>query len=186
MALPTLPSYWCSRRLLDQQAARQRQREQEARLRQQWEQNSHYFRRSDVCSAKQAQWSSKNSYQRSMHAYQREKMKEEKRKALEARRERLRQLLLEEQDLLAQELEELRLSMNLRERRIRERHGNLKSAREEQRKLVTVGLRRPWRGGNASPEGSFPGHPGLRRCRLAPEPGILCRVCRLLDSAVPP
>lgn len=74
----------------------------------------------------------------SMYAYQREKLKEEKRKSLEARRQRLRQLMLEEQDLLVKELEELRLSMNLRERRIRERHGDLKSAREEQRKLVTV------------------------------------------------
>jgi trichoplein keratin filament-binding protein len=73
-----------------------------------------------------------------MHAYQREKMKEEKRKSLEARRERLRQLMLEEQDLLARELEELRLSMSLREKRIREQHWNLKSAREEQRKLVPV------------------------------------------------
>ena len=63
-------------------------------------------------------------------------MKEEKRKQLEARRERLQQLLLEEQDLLARELEELRLSMNLREKKIREQHRNLKSAREEQRKLV--------------------------------------------------
>lgn len=73
-------------------------------------------------------------------------MKEEKRKSLEARRERLRQLVLEEQDLLARELEELRLSMNLRERRIREQHGNLKSAREEQRKLVSpvIALRRLW------------------------------------------
>uniref|UniRef100_A0A9L0TGQ0 Trichoplein keratin filament binding n=1 Tax=Equus caballus TaxID=9796 RepID=A0A9L0TGQ0_HORSE len=140
MALPTLPSYWCSRRLLDQQMARQRQREQEARLRQQWDQNSRYFRVSDLCSSKQAEWSSKTSYQRSMHAYQREKMKEEKRKRLEARRERLRQLLLEEQDLLARELEELRLSMNSRERRIREQHGNLKSAREEQRKLIAEQL----------------------------------------------
>lgn len=72
----------------------------------------------------------------SMYAYQREKLKEEKRKQLEGRRDRLRQLLLEEQDLLARELEALRLSMDLREGRIRERHGNLKSAREEQRKLV--------------------------------------------------
>lgn len=72
----------------------------------------------------------------SMHAYQREKMKEEKRKQLEARRERLQQLLLEEQDLLARELEELRLSMTLREKKIREQHRNLKSAREEQRRLV--------------------------------------------------
>ncbi|XP_074212245.1 trichoplein keratin filament-binding protein isoform X2 [Camelus bactrianus] len=75
-----------------------------------------------------------------MHAYQREKMKEEGRRRLEARRQRLRQLLLEEQDLLARELEELRLSMNLRERRIRERHENLKSAREEQRKLIAEQL----------------------------------------------
>uniref|UniRef100_A0A8D2CNA8 Trichoplein keratin filament-binding protein n=1 Tax=Sciurus vulgaris TaxID=55149 RepID=A0A8D2CNA8_SCIVU len=140
MALPTLPSYWCSRRLLGQQAARQRQREQEARLRQQWDQNSHYFRMSDICSSKQAEWSSEASYLRSMHAYQQERMKEEKRKSLEARRERLRQLMLEEQDLLARELQELRLSMNLRERRIREQHGSLKSAREEQRKLIAEQL----------------------------------------------
>lgn len=76
------------------------------------------------------------SFSPSMHAYQREKMKEEKRRQLVARRERLQQLLLEEQDLLARELEELRLSMNLREKRIREQHRTLKSAREEQRKLV--------------------------------------------------
>ncbi|XP_069850791.1 trichoplein keratin filament-binding protein [Dipodomys merriami] len=140
MALPTLPSYWCSRRLLNQQVVRQRQREQEAQLRQQWEQNNRYFKMSDVCSSKQAEWSSKTSYQRSMHAYQREKMKEEKRKSLEARRDKLRQLILEEQDLLARELEELRLSMSLRERRIREQHRNLKSAREEQRKLIAEQL----------------------------------------------
>ncbi|XP_004690999.1 PREDICTED: trichoplein keratin filament-binding protein [Condylura cristata] len=140
MALPTLPSYWCTRRLLDQQIARQRQREQEARLRQQWDQNSHYFRMSDIRTSKQAEWSSKTSYQRSMHAYQQEKLKDEKRRCLEARRERLRQLLVEEQDLLAKELEELRLSMNLRERRIRECHGNLKSAREEQRKRIAEQL----------------------------------------------
>ncbi|XP_006147913.1 trichoplein keratin filament-binding protein isoform X1 [Tupaia chinensis] len=138
MALPTLPSYWCTRRPLDQQMARHR--EQAARLRQQWDQNSHYFRMSDIRSSKQAEWSSRSSYQRSMHAYQREKMKEEKRKSLEARREKLRQLMLEEQDLLARELEELRLSMNSRERRIREQHSNLKSAREEQRKLIAERL----------------------------------------------
>lgn len=71
-----------------------------------------------------------------MHAYQREKIKEEKRMSLEARRERLRRLVLEEQDLLAAELEGLSLSMSLREQRIREQHRDLKSAREERRKLV--------------------------------------------------
>lgn len=86
-----------------------------------------------------------------MHAYQCEKMKEEKRKNLEVRRERLRELMLEEQDLLAAELDELRLSMSLREGRLREQHRDLKSAREEQRKLVTsldrklvAGLEPPW------------------------------------------
>lgn len=71
-----------------------------------------------------------------MHAYQREKMKEEKRMSLEARRERLRQLVLEEQDLLAAELKELRLNMSVREQRIQEQRRDLKSAREERRKLV--------------------------------------------------
>lgn len=140
MALPTLPSYWCSGRPLDQQVARQRQREQEAQLRLQWEENSRYFRISDIHSSKQAEWSSETSYRRSMHAYQREKLREEKRMSLEVRRERLRQLVLEEQDLLAAELEELRLSMSLRERRIRAQHRDLKSAREEQRKLIAEQL----------------------------------------------
>ncbi|XP_028710618.1 trichoplein keratin filament-binding protein [Peromyscus leucopus] len=140
MALPTLPSYWCSGRPQDQQVARQRQREQEAQLRLQWEENSRYFRISDIHSSKQAEWSSETSYRRSMHAYQREKLREEKRMSLEVRRERLRQLVLEEQDLLAAELEELRLSMSLRERRIREQHRDLKSAREEQRKLIAEQL----------------------------------------------
>ncbi|CAH6778771.1 trichoplein keratin filament-binding protein [Phodopus roborovskii] len=138
MALPTLPSYWYSRRPLDQKVARQR--EQEAQLRQQWEQNSRYFKTSDIHSFKQAEWSSQTSYQRSMHAYQREKMKEEKRMSLEARRERLRQLVLEEQDLLAAELQGLKLNMSLREQTIREQHRDLKSAREERRKLIAEQL----------------------------------------------
>lgn len=135
MALPTLPSYWSSRRSMD---LRQRQHQQEDQFRQQWEQNSRYFRTWDIHNSKQTEWSSKTSYQRSMHAYNCEKMKEEKRKNLEVRRERLRELMLEEQDLLAAELEELRLSMSLREQRLREQHRDLKSAREEQRKLVTT------------------------------------------------
>lgn len=138
MALPTLPSFWGSRQLVQQQLARQR--EQAARLQQQWDHNSRYFRLSDIRSSKQAEWSSQTSYQRSMQAYQREKMKEEARKGLEARRERLRQLLLEEQSLLAQELQELRLSGGLQERRIRERHGQLRATREEQRKRVAEQL----------------------------------------------
>lgn len=61
--------------------------------------------------------------------------------------------MLEEQDLLAEELEELRLSMSLRERRLREQHRDLKSAREEQRKLVTT-LDRKQIAGRGVPAGS--------------------------------
>lgn len=61
MALPTLPSCWSSQRHLD---LRQRQHQQEDQLRQQWEQNSRYFRTWDIHNSKQIQWSSKISYQR--------------------------------------------------------------------------------------------------------------------------
>ncbi|XP_055002957.1 trichoplein keratin filament-binding protein isoform X1 [Sorex araneus] len=138
MALPTLSSSWGRRPLVQQQLARQR--EQAARLQQQWERNNHYFQLSDIRSSKQAEWSSQTSYQRSMHAYQRERVEEEKRKGLEARRERLRRLLLEEQGLLARELRDLRLSPGLEEQRLRERHGHLRATREEQRKRVAEQL----------------------------------------------
>lgn len=112
-----------------------------------------------------------------MHAYQREKMKEEKRKQLEARRERLRQLLLEEQALLAKELEELRLSMDAREGRIRERHGNLKSAREEQRKLVTsLALQEPM--GRECPQPLSDTHAGLPWARWSDETTVNSRASR--------
>lgn len=137
MALPTLPSYWSNRRPAN---IRYRQQQQEDEFRQQWEQNSRYFKTWDLHNSKQSEWTSKTSYQRSMHALYCGKMEEERRKNLEVRRERLRKLMLEEQDLLAEELEELRLSMSLRERRLREQHRDLKSAREEQRKLMAEQL----------------------------------------------
>lgn len=62
MALPTISSLWVSRtRALEKQIVRHR--EQEARFRQQWELNSHYFKQSGLYSSKQAQWSSRQSYQ---------------------------------------------------------------------------------------------------------------------------
>lgn len=156
MALPTLPSYWSSRRSVD---LRYRQQQQEDDFRQQWEQNSRYFRTWDLHNSKQTEWTSKTSYERSMHALYCEKMKEEKRKNLEVRRDRLRKLMLEEQDLLATELEELRLSMSLREQRLRDQHRDLKSAREEQRKLIAEQLLyEHWRKNN----------PKLREVRTKP------------------
>lgn len=62
MALPTLSAHVPSRsRVLAGQLARQR--EQEARWRQQWELHAQYFREQSVRSQKQAVWSSRQSYQ---------------------------------------------------------------------------------------------------------------------------
>ncbi|XP_069475505.1 trichoplein keratin filament-binding protein [Ambystoma mexicanum] len=139
MALPTLPTYWHSRnKALELQIVRQR--EQEARFRQQWEQTHRYFKQSGVYSDKQAQWSSRQSYQQSMGAYHREKQKEEKKKSLEHRRIRLQKLLQEERDLLESELKELKENKESYLDTIRERTNELKSAREERRKQVAEEL----------------------------------------------
>ncbi|XP_053135022.1 trichoplein keratin filament-binding protein isoform X1 [Hemicordylus capensis] len=139
MALPTIPSFWSSRcRTVEQQIARHR--EQEARFRQKWELNSRYFQQSGVYSSKQAQWNSRQSYQQSMEAYRREKQKEEKQSSLEQRRRRLQKLLLEEREMLAEELRELRLSKEAGLSPMREKSEALKSAREERRKQVAEEL----------------------------------------------
>ncbi|XP_075424866.1 trichoplein keratin filament-binding protein isoform X2 [Ascaphus truei] len=135
MALPTLPPSWHGRsRELEQQIVRQR--EQEARFRRQWDQTSQYFKQSGVCSSKQAQWSSRQSYQQSMNAFHRVRQKEEKMMTLERRREKLRALLQEERDLLESELRELRQNKEPGISEMRERAEGLKSAREERRKQV--------------------------------------------------
>ncbi|XP_075686775.1 trichoplein keratin filament-binding protein [Rhinoderma darwinii] len=135
MALPTLPSYWHSRsRLLEKQIVRHR--EQEHRFRNDWDLTNRYFKQSDVCSSKQAQWSSRLSYEQSMNAYHREKQKEEKKRNLERRREELRKLLQEERDLLEAELRELSRNKDPDIASMREKAEELKSAREERRKQL--------------------------------------------------
>ncbi|KAG8596828.1 hypothetical protein GDO81_002064 [Engystomops pustulosus] len=139
MALPTLPSYWHSRsRVLEKQIVRHR--EQEARFRHEWDLTNRYFKQSDVCSSKQAQWSSRISYEQSMNAYHREKQKEEKKKNLERRREELRKLLQEERDLLESELQELSRNRDPDLLSMREKAAGLKSAREERRKKLSEEL----------------------------------------------
>ncbi|XP_014432589.2 trichoplein keratin filament-binding protein [Pelodiscus sinensis] len=139
MALPTLPSAWPSHSsALEKRIVRQR--EQEARWRQQWELHSRYFQQSGVCSSKQNQWGSRQSYQQSMNAYHRQKIKEEKKINLDQRREQLRKLLYEERELLADELRELRLTKESNMNKIRERSDDLKSAKEERRKKVAEEL----------------------------------------------
>ncbi|KAM4710279.1 trichoplein keratin filament-binding protein isoform 2-T2 [Discoglossus pictus] len=149
MALPTLSSSWHSRnRMLEKQIVRHRERE--AEFRHQWDITNQYFRQSNVCSSKQAQWSSRQSYQQSMNAYHREKEKEDKKKNLERRKERLRKLLQEERDLLEAELKELRQNKDPIMREMKERTEELKSAREERRKqLADELLYEQWKKNNA-------------------------------------
>ncbi|KAM9094397.1 trichoplein keratin filament-binding protein isoform X1 [Sarcophilus harrisii] len=139
MALPTIPSCWPARnRILERQIVRQR--EQEARFRQQWDVNSRYFKEFDVWSSKQAHWSSRMCYQQSMQAYEQQKLKEEKKRSLAERRKRLCKLLAEERTQLTKELKEKRLNVALRECEMRERSEKLKSAREQERKTVAEQL----------------------------------------------
>ncbi|XP_030074200.1 trichoplein keratin filament-binding protein isoform X1 [Microcaecilia unicolor] len=149
MALPTFPSYWHNRnKALEQQIVRQR--DQEARYRRQWELTSQYFKQSDICSDKQAQWSSRQSYQQSMTAYHREKQKEEKRAKLALRREQLGKLLQEEQDLFEAELRDLKQNKDFYITEIKERADELRSAREERRKQVAEDLMyEHWKKNNA-------------------------------------
>ncbi|KAM5192583.1 trichoplein keratin filament-binding protein [Mantella aurantiaca] len=148
MALPTLPSNWHSRsRVLEKQIVRHR--EQEARFRNKWDTANQYFKQSDVCCSKQAQWSSRISYEQSMNAYHREKQKEEKRKNLERRRDELRKMLQEERNMLETELKELSQNRDPDLNSMRERAEGLKSAREERRKkLADELLYEQWKNNN--------------------------------------
>ncbi|KAG1958174.1 trichoplein keratin filament-binding protein [Pimephales promelas] len=149
MALPTLSAHWPGRvRALERQLVRQR--EQEARWRQQWELHSQYFREQEVRSSKQSQWSSRQSFQRSMSAFQRERMKEEKLRKLEERRERLRTMLRQETDQLEAELRNVVPDRATLTRQLVEKTDGLRSAREERRKnLAQELLREHWKQNNS-------------------------------------
>ncbi|KAM4576031.1 trichoplein keratin filament-binding protein isoform 1-T2 [Odontesthes bonariensis] len=136
MALPTLSAHVPNRsRALANQLARQR--EQEARWRQQWDLHAHYFKEQSVRSQKQAAWSSRHSYQQSMSAYHKQKLKEEKKVSLEQRRDRLRAMLQEERDQLEAELREV---THDRASQLQHKTKELRTAREERRKKLTQEL----------------------------------------------
>ncbi|KAM9446472.1 trichoplein keratin filament-binding protein [Clarias gariepinus] len=148
MALPTLSSHWPSRlRPLQRQLARQR--EQEARRLQQWQTHSRYFKEQQVRGSKQAQWSSRESYQQSMSAFWRERLHEEKMKSLEDRRERLRSMLQEENTQLEAELQASARDRSATLRQQQDRTEDLRSAREERRKkLAEELLKERWKMNN--------------------------------------
>uniref|UniRef100_A0A670ZYB0 Trichoplein keratin filament-binding protein n=1 Tax=Pseudonaja textilis TaxID=8673 RepID=A0A670ZYB0_PSETE len=135
MAVRAVPPFWGGRsRALEQQLVRRR--EQEARLRRQWELHSRSFQQSALRSRKQAEWSSRRSFQQSMEAHDRERLKEEAAAGLERRRRRLRELLWREREGLAAELRGLRSGGAAELEEKRQRSQELRSAREERRKQV--------------------------------------------------
>uniref|UniRef100_A0A3B4ZCX7 Trichoplein keratin filament-binding protein n=1 Tax=Seriola lalandi dorsalis TaxID=1841481 RepID=A0A3B4ZCX7_SERLL len=137
MALPTLSAHVPSRsRVLAGQLARQR--EQEARCRQQWELHARYFREQSVRSQRQAVWSSRHSYQQSMSAYHKQTLKEEKKASLEQRRNRLRAMLQEEQDRLEAELREVVPDRSTLASHLVQKTEELRTAREERRRKVVA------------------------------------------------
>ncbi|KAL2091835.1 hypothetical protein ACEWY4_011633 [Coilia grayii] len=148
MALPTLASYWPSRvRTLERQMVRRR--DQEARLRQQWELHSKYFQDHGTRTSKQAHWSSRQSYEQSMSAFHRDRVQEEKRQSLEQRRGRLRAMLQEERDMLEEELRQMVPERSALTRQLVEKTESLRTAREERRrKLAQELLREHWKANN--------------------------------------
>ncbi|MED6269838.1 hypothetical protein CHARACLAT_003757 [Characodon lateralis] len=139
MALPTFSARGPSRsRTLAEQLARQR--EQEARWRQQWELHARYFREQGVRSRRQVAWSSRDSFQQSMSAYHKERLKEEKKAKLEQRRDRLRAMLQEERDRLEAELRDLVPERSQMVSQWKEKAEELQKAREERRKKVAQEL----------------------------------------------
>ncbi|XP_049906234.1 trichoplein keratin filament-binding protein [Epinephelus moara] len=149
MALPTLSAHVPSRsRVLAGQLARQR--EQEARWRQQWELHAQYFKEQNVRSHRQAVWSSHRSYQQSMSAYHKQRLKEEKEASLEQRRNRLKAMLQEEQDRLEGELRGVVPDSSTLASQLVEKTDELRTAREERRKkLAQELLREHWKKNNA-------------------------------------
>ncbi|KAM7017738.1 trichoplein keratin filament-binding protein [Tautogolabrus adspersus] len=149
MALPTFSAPLPSRsRVLAGQLARQR--EHEARWRQQWELHAQYFREQSVRSQKQAAWGSRQSYQLSMSAYHKQKLKEEEKASLEQRRDQLRAMLKEEQNQLELELREVMPDRGKVASQLVQKTEELRTAREERRKkLAQELLREHWKKNNS-------------------------------------
>ncbi|XP_068422689.1 trichoplein keratin filament-binding protein [Clinocottus analis] len=145
MALPTLSSHLPNRtRVLAVQLARQR--EHDARCRQQWELHAQYFREQGVRSQRQAAWSSRQSYQQSMSAYHKQRLEEEKKASLERRRNRLRAMLQEEQDRLEVELRNVVPDRSSLESQLVQKTEELRTTREKRRKkLAQELLREHWK-----------------------------------------
>uniref|UniRef100_A0A8C5N639 Trichoplein keratin filament-binding protein n=1 Tax=Gouania willdenowi TaxID=441366 RepID=A0A8C5N639_GOUWI len=126
-----------------------RQREHEARCRQQWEQHAQYFREQRVQNKKQAEWTSRQSYQSSLSAYNEEKRKEEKRANLELRRNRLKAMLQQEQDEFEAELRQLIPDSSTVAHQQLQRTEELRLARQErQKKLAEKLLHEHWKKNN--------------------------------------
>ncbi|KAM6944756.1 trichoplein keratin filament-binding protein isoform 1-T1 [Lycodopsis pacificus] len=148
MALPAFSAHAPSRsRVLAGQLARQR--EQQARFRQQWELHAQYLKEQSVRSQRQAVWSSHQSHQQSMSAFNKQRLNDEKKASLEQRRSRLRAMLQEEQDRLEAELREVVPDRSSLANQLVQKTEELRTAREERRKKLSQELlREHWKKNN--------------------------------------
>ncbi|XP_013931313.1 PREDICTED: trichoplein keratin filament-binding protein [Thamnophis sirtalis] len=94
MAVPAAPPFWGSRRRFGPEQQLVRRREQEARLRQQWELHSRAFQQSGLLSRKQAEWSPRRSFQ------QRRFLKHQVQAQLRKRAQQVQQELEEDRRIL--------------------------------------------------------------------------------------
>ncbi|XP_076007285.1 trichoplein keratin filament-binding protein-like [Genypterus blacodes] len=123
-----------------------RHREQETRLRRQWELNAQYHRQQAVNSQRYHVWNSARSYQQSMSAYNKQRLKEEERMNLERRRDQLRAMLQVEQDQLEAELRDFLPNSETFAGQLMQRTKALRLAREgRHKKLVEETMKEQWR-----------------------------------------
>ncbi|KAF6025751.1 TCHP [Bugula neritina] len=135
MALPNMPSIYTTRKNI-YEAAIVRRRTQENDLRDSWQDTARYFSNAEIHSSKDANWTSKATFQSSMDAYKKNYEKDTKSLNMARRRSKLAALYQSERNQYEAELKGFSLDNLDRLNQMKERSESLRSAREEERKQV--------------------------------------------------
>ncbi|KAL5016433.1 hypothetical protein ScPMuIL_006022 [Solemya velum] len=148
MALPTVPSYWTTRRNVYEQAI-VKHRNHETDFRDKWTTHADYFQKSNISATKKQSWESEKSFNDSLDAYKSEQEKGLKALNLKRRRLKLAELLQRERDEYEAELKGYSRENYSRMEDMKDRVETLRSAREEKRKnLAEEKLFEHWRVNN--------------------------------------
>ncbi|KAL8604635.1 hypothetical protein ACOMHN_013415 [Nucella lapillus] len=136
MALPTMPSYWNSKKGMYERAI-VRQRNHDSDFRQKWTETSDYFQKNNVMAAKQTEWGSGKAYQSNcIDTFHKSCERDLKAMNLKKRQDKLRSLLMDESRQYEAELKGMSRNNYERIEEMKDRAEGLKSAREEKRKQV--------------------------------------------------